>query len=54
MRERLLAGYRFILVDEYQDIDELQYQLISALAGRLQDEETRLSILAVGAVNCMP
>lgn len=48
MRERLLAGYRFILVDEYQDIDELQYQLISALAGRLQDEETRLSILAVG------
>ena len=48
IRERLLVGYRFILVDEYQDIDELQYQLISALAGRHQDEETRLSILAVG------
>ncbi|MGZ4978024.1 MAG: ATP-dependent helicase, partial [Methylobacter sp.] len=48
MRDRLLAGYRFILVDEYQDIDELQYQLISALAGRHQDEDSRLTILAVG------
>ncbi len=48
LRERLLAGYRFILVDEYQDIDALQYQLISALAGRHTDEEARLSILAVG------
>jgi len=48
MRDRLLAGYRFILVDEYQDIDELQYQLISALAGRNQDEDNQLSILAVG------
>jgi len=48
MRERLLAGYQFILVDEYQDVDELQYQLISALAGRHQDEETQLNILAVG------
>ncbi|MDE0420518.1 MAG: AAA family ATPase [Gammaproteobacteria bacterium] len=33
-RERLLAGFRWILVDEYQDVDEEQYQLISALAGR--------------------
>jgi ATP-dependent DNA helicase RecQ len=48
MRDRLLAGYRHILVDEYQDIDELQYQLISALAGRQQDEDSRLTILAVG------
>jgi ATP-dependent exoDNAse (exonuclease V) beta subunit len=24
MRERLLAGYRFILVDEYQDIDDIR------------------------------
>jgi ATP-dependent DNA helicase RecQ len=48
MRERLLAGYRFILVDEYQDIDELQYQLISALAGRQQDEDCKLTIMAVG------
>ncbi len=48
MRDRLLAGYRFILVDEYQDIDALQYQLISALTGRNQDEENKLTILAVG------
>jgi len=48
MRDRLLAGYRFILVDEYQDIDALQYQLISALAGRNQDEDSKLTILAVG------
>ncbi|MBL6986547.1 MAG: RecQ family ATP-dependent DNA helicase [Methylobacter sp.] len=47
-RERLLAGYRYILVDEYQDIDADQYQLISAIAGRTQDEERKLGILAVG------
>ena len=34
LRDRLLAGYRHILVDEYQDIDADQYRLISALAGR--------------------
>jgi len=48
MRDRLLAGYRFILVDEYQDIDDTQYQLISALTGRNQDEDSKLTILAVG------
>ena len=47
-RERLLAGYRYILVDEYQDIDAEQYSLISAIAGRTQDDEHKLSILAVG------
>ncbi|MDI1276199.1 RecQ family ATP-dependent DNA helicase [Methylobacter sp.] len=47
-RERLLAGYRYILVDEYQDIDAEQYQLISAIAGRTQDEDRKLGILAVG------
>lgn len=47
-RERLLAGFRYILVDEYQDIDEEQYQLISVLAGRKADDETKLTILAVG------
>ncbi|MEZ5601436.1 MAG: RecQ family ATP-dependent DNA helicase [Candidatus Competibacteraceae bacterium] len=48
-RERLLAGFRWILVDEYQDIDPEQYELISALAGRtLQDEDGRLSLFAVG------
>ena len=49
VRDRLLRGYRHILVDEYQDIDEDQYRLISAIAGRsLQEEEKRLAILAVG------
>lgn len=48
LREQLLRGYRYILVDEYQDIDELQYRMVSALAGRKADEEGRLCILAVG------
>jgi ATP-dependent DNA helicase RecQ len=49
LRERLLAGYRHILVDEYQDIDQRQYDLISALAGRqMQDKDARLTVLAVG------
>ncbi|VAX08464.1 ATP-dependent DNA helicase RecQ [hydrothermal vent metagenome] len=48
-REQLLAGFRWILVDEYQDIDAGQYELISALAGRtLQDKERQLSLFAVG------
>jgi ATP-dependent DNA helicase RecQ len=49
IRDRLLAGFEQILVDEYQDIDEPQYNLISALAGRtLDDSDRRLTILAVG------
>ncbi|MHC1699230.1 MAG: RecQ family ATP-dependent DNA helicase [Geobacteraceae bacterium] len=49
LRERLLAGYRYILVDEYQDIDQDQYQLISAIAGRtLGDPDSKLALLAVG------
>jgi ATP-dependent DNA helicase RecQ len=48
-RERLLAGFRWILVDEYQDIGPEQYELISALAGRTrQDEDGKLSLFAVG------
>lgn len=48
-RERLLAGFRWILVDEYQDIGPEQYELISALAGRTRhDEEAKLSLFAVG------
>ena len=48
-RERLLAGFRWILVDEYQDIDADQYELISALAGRtLEDEDRKLTLFAVG------
>ena len=48
-RDRLLAGLRFLLVDEYQDINGDHYALISALAGRsLQTEEDRLSLMVVG------
>ena len=48
-RDRLLQGYEYIFVDEYQDIDERQYALVSALAGRTQaDPDSRLSIMAVG------
>ncbi len=48
-RERLLHGFRWILVDEYQDINEDQYELISALAGRtIEDEAGKLTLFAVG------
>jgi len=48
-RARLLEGFRWILVDEYQDIGPDEYDLISALAGRtLPDEDDKLSIFAVG------
>ena len=48
-RERLLAGFRWILVDEYQDIGADQYELISALSGRtLDDEAGKLTLFAVG------
>ena len=46
---RLLAGFRWILVDEYQDIGADQYALISVLAGRtLTDADDKLSLFAVG------
>ncbi|MCX6929985.1 MAG: UvrD-helicase domain-containing protein, partial [Verrucomicrobia bacterium] len=49
VRDRLLAGFQHILVDEYQDIDAPQYEMISAIAGRtLDDPDQKLSILAVG------
>ena len=48
-RQRLLAGFRWILVDEYQDIGADEYALISALSGRtLKEEQDRLSLFAVG------
>jgi ATP-dependent DNA helicase RecQ len=44
-----LAGFQHILVDEYQDIDQPQYEMISAIAGKtLDDPDLKLSILAVG------
>lgn len=48
-RDVLLARYRYILVDEYQDIDQRQYRLISALTGRLEkDADARIALMAVG------
>ena len=48
-RDRLLAGFRWILIDEYQDIDAEQYALISALAGRKRpNADDKLSLFAVG------
>lgn len=48
-RARLLGPFRWLLVDEYQDIGPEHYELIAALAGRtLQDKEQRLNLFAVG------
>ncbi|WP_300455520.1 RecQ family ATP-dependent DNA helicase [Accumulibacter sp.] len=49
-RDRLLGGFRWILVDEYQDIGPQQYELIAALAGRGRggDDDGRPNLLAVG------
>jgi ATP-dependent DNA helicase RecQ len=48
-RGRLLSGLRYLLVDEYQDINAEHYELIGALAGRsLNSEEDKLSLMAVG------
>ncbi len=48
-RARLLRGFRWILVDEYQDVGPDEYTLISSLAGRtLPDEDDKLSLFAVG------
>jgi ATP-dependent DNA helicase RecQ len=49
VRDRLLAGFQHILVDEYQDIDLPQYEMIGAIAGKtIDDPDLKLSILAVG------
>ncbi len=48
-RQRLLEGFRWILVDEYQDIGREEYELISALAGRTrEDDNGKLTLFAVG------
>ena len=48
-RERLLAGFRWILVDEYQDIGPDEYELIAALVGRtLGEGAAKLNLFAVG------
>ena len=48
-REQMLGRLNWILVDEYQDIGEPEYELISALAGRtLAEDDARLNLFAVG------
>lgn len=48
-RETLIQGYRWILVDEYQDIGPEEYALIAAVAGRtIDDDDMKLSLFAVG------
>jgi ATP-dependent DNA helicase RecQ len=49
LRSRLLRGYQHILVDEYQDISQREYDFLSQIAGRtIKDSDQKLSILAVG------
>ncbi len=49
LRETLVQGYRWMLVDEYQDVGPEEYALISAVAGRsLDDPDLRISLFAVG------
>lgn len=49
LRDTLIQGYRWILVDEYQDIGPEEYALISAVAGRSKDDpDMKLGLFAVG------
>lgn len=51
LRDRLLSGFEYVLVDEYQDIDARQYELITHIARRAeegQEVDQRAAILAVG------
>ena len=48
-KESLLEGYRWILVDEYQDIGPDEYALISGIAGLARsDPDRRRTLFAVG------
>ena len=49
LRETLIQGFRWLLVDEYQDIGPEEYALIGAVAGRsLDDPDLKISLFAVG------
>ena len=51
LRDQLLAGFEYVLVDEYQDIDDDQYEMITHIArraGQEQDDDRRATILVVG------
>jgi len=48
-RDKLLNGIKFILVDEYQDINQLEYTFLSLLAGRGEnDSDIKPALMAVG------
>ena len=48
-REQMLGRLNWILVDEYQDIGEPEYELIAGLAGKtLAEADARLNLFAVG------
>ena len=49
-REQMLGRLNWILVDEYQDIGEPEYELIAALAGKTlaEDDARRMNLFAVG------
>ena len=48
-REQMLGRLSWILVDEYQDIGESEYELIAALTGKtLAEDDARLNLFAVG------
>ena len=46
--DRLVLPYRYVLIDEYQDITEDQYRMVSALVGRLRESGERQYIFAIG------
>ena len=46
--ERLELPYRYVLIDEYQDITADQYRMVSALVGRLRESGERQYIFAIG------
>lgn len=49
LRDRLLAGFEQVLVDEYQDIDNRQYDMLAHIARKAgHDEDRYAAILAVG------
>ncbi len=48
-REELLMGLKYLLIDEYQDIDEDQYEFIAALVGKREpDDEVKMYLTAAG------
>lgn len=48
-RDQMIGRLAWILVDEYQDIGEQEFELISALAGRtLAEDDAKLNLFAVG------